>query len=282
MKHDFHPLLEGFENYLSQVLKSEVVPETPKLNQFWEGMEYSLFGGGKRFRPMLSLLTAKTLSSKENLPLIYPWAASVEMIHTYSLIHDDLPCLDNDDERRGRATHHIKYGEDMALLAGDALQTLAFYILAKEYSCHPSVGLIVKELSMAAGVQGMVGGQVLDMLADIQEPSSKELELIHQLKTGALISSAVVGAGLVYQVSEDELKTLKSFGDELGLAFQIADDIQDAREGEVNKNYVGFFGEEKALNYLKESSDKASQSLNSLQHNTSELQSLIDFNLNRV
>lgn len=272
--------LSGFEKYFSEVLKTRVPPVSPKLEAFWEGMEYSLFGGGKRFRPSLSLLTAKALGKDPEV--VFPFAASVEMIHTYSLIHDDLPSLDNDDERRGRPTHHKKYGEDMALLAGDALQTLAFFLLADSYSAHPKVASLIKNLALASGPQGMVGGQVLDMLADKSEPSADELKKIHQLKTGALISISVTGAGLVCEASEIEMSALKIFGDELGLAFQIADDIQDAREGELTKNYVGFFGEEKALNYLYETSQRAEEALAKLKHNTSELQSLIQFNLKRV
>ncbi len=274
--------LGGFESYLSQILKSEVLPITPRLNRFWEGMEYSLFGGGKRFRPMLCLLTAQALGKGDDEALVYPWASAIEMIHTYSLIHDDLPCLDNDDERRGRATHHKVFGEDMALLSGDALQSLAFFTVAEEYQKLPALGMLIKELARASGVQGMVGGQVLDMLADIQQPDASELELIHRLKTGALISASVYGAGLVYQATESELSALRNFGDHLGLAFQIADDIDDAREGETQKNYVGFFGEEKALRYLSEISSKARQALESLKHNTSGLETLIEFNQTRV
>lgn len=277
---NFKGELEGFESYFSQILSKKIRPVSPKLEVFWEGLEYSLFGGGKRFRPLLALLTAKALG--KNQDLVFPFAASVEMIHTYSLIHDDLPSLDNDDERRGRPTHHKKFGEDMALLAGDALQTLAFYVLAEAYSSHPKSVQVIKDLALASGVQGMVGGQVLDMLADKKEPTAEELQQIHQLKTGALISVSVTGAGLICEAGEQEMSALRIFGEQLGLAFQIADDIQDAREGELTKNYVAFFGEERAVAYLKEASQKAEEALRALEHNTSGLHSLIEFNLNRV
>ncbi len=277
---NFSAELKDFEVYLRGILKAKVRPAHPKLESFWQGLEYSLFGGGKRFRPLLSLLSAKALG--KNPQLVFPLAAAIEMIHTYSLIHDDLPCLDNDDERRGRATHHKVYGEDMALLAGDGLQTLAFFELASSYAHHPNGMRIIEEVSKAAGLQGMVGGQVLDMLADLQAPGPDELKRIHELKTGALIQVSVVGSGLVCEVSDPELKSLRHFGEDLGLAFQIADDIQDAREGETAKNYVGFFGEEKAKALLSEASNRAKRSLDSMKHNTSELRSLIEYNLKRV
>lgn len=277
---DFRGELEAFESYFSQILARRVRPASPKLEKFWDGLEYSLFGGGKRFRPLLALLTTKALG--KNQDIIFPFAASVEMIHTYSLIHDDLPCLDNDDERRGRATHHKKFGEDMALLAGDALQTLAFYIMAEAYSSHPRSSQVIKELASASGLQGMVGGQVLDMLADKEEPTAEELQLIHQLKTGALISVSVTGAGHICEANEKEMSALKIFGEQLGLAFQIADDIQDAREGELTKNYVAFFGEEQAIKRLREASKNAEEVLQTLEHNTSGLRSLIEFNLKRT
>lgn len=277
---DFSTELKPFEDFFGGILKESVLPPASALTDFWQGMEYSLFGGGKRFRPLLSLLTAKSLG--QGPEAVYPFAASVEMIHTYSLIHDDLPALDNDDLRRGRATHHKVYGEDMALLAGDALQTLAFQVVADHYREHPQVAEIVSGLARAAGPRGMVGGQVLDMLADRHAPTQKELELIHKLKTGALISISVVGAALVCEASQARLQPLKRFGDILGLAFQIADDIQDAQEGEDSKNFVALLGEEKTKEWLQTLSGEALSCLSQLPGDTSGLESLVKFNVERV
>jgi geranylgeranyl diphosphate synthase type II len=278
--NDFSAELAPFERYFSDLLKFEIRPPATALENFWKGMEYSLFGGGKRFRPLLSLLTAKALG--EDPIMVYPLAAAVEMIHTYSLIHDDLPCLDNDEERRGRPTNHRVYGEDMALLAGDALQSLAFFVLAEAYAKHPRAAAVIKAVARAAGPQGMVGGQVLDMLADMEAPGEESLRQIHELKTGALIQVAVTGAALVGEASKAELDSLHLFGEHLGFAFQIADDIQDSHEGETAKNFVGLLGEEKANRLLRAVSEKAFRVLETLKGDTEGLRSLVEFNLSRL
>src|SRR6266850_4972344 len=198
-------------------------------------MVYSLFPGGKRLRPILAITACRALGGR--VSDVLPVAAAIEMIHTYSLIHDDLPALDNDDLRRGRATSHRVFGEAMAILAGDALLTHAFQVAAT----HPggtglarrkmrSIGLLAR----AAGVGGMIGGQVMDLEAEGRPYSHATLLKIHRGKTGALISAAVEIGGIMAGGGSGELRALRGYGDAVGLAFQIVDDVLD-REGDPER-----------------------------------------------
>jgi geranylgeranyl diphosphate synthase type II len=192
-------------------------------------VRYSLFAGGKRLRPVLVLAAAEAVGGEAEDAL--PAAAAFEMIHTYSLIHDDLPAMDNDSLRRGRPTSHVVFGEAIAILAGDALQAHAFAVLADPPPpCRvPAERRLraITELASAAGVAGMVGGQVLDLESEGRPVDAATLERIHRHKTGALIrASARVGA-IVSGASEDDVSRLTRFGEEAGLAFQIVDDILD-------------------------------------------------------
>ena len=191
-------------------------------------MAYSLFPGGKRLRPILSMAACRALGGR--LSDVLPAAAAVEMIHTYSLIHDDLPALDNDDLRRGRATSHRVFGEAMAILAGDALLTHAFEIAA----AYPAGrGLADRKLraigllARASGVTGMIGGQVMDLEAEGRRTSYGTLLRIHKGKTGALISAAVQIGGIMAGAGPAEIRSLRAYGDSVGLAFQIIDDVLD-------------------------------------------------------
>jgi len=195
-------------------------------------MVYSLFPGGKRLRPVLAIAACRAAGGR--VEDVLPAAAALEMIHTYSLIHDDLPALDNDDLRRGRATSHRVFGEAMAILAGDALLTHAFEIAAS----HPArPGLAARKvramslLARAAGVTGMIGGQVRDLEAEGRRYSYGTLLKIHRGKTGALISAAAQIGGIMAGAGRAELGALRRYGDAVGLAFQIIDDILD-REGD--------------------------------------------------
>ena len=183
--------------------------------------EHVLFGGGKRVRPLLAMLGAESVGGSASTAL--PWAVAIEMVHTYSLAHDDLPAMDDDDLRRGRPTCHIVYDEAVAILAGDALLTEAFGVLARAPHCAPLVGM----LAHWAGGAGMVGGQILD-IAGVHSLST--LERMQRLKTAALIRSAVVGGALSAGGSPDQLKTLSAYGDALGMLFQITDDILDQEQ----------------------------------------------------
>ena len=191
-----------------------------------DAMEYSLMAGGKRIRPVLLMATAEALGKKGYNYL--PVACGLEMIHTYSLIHDDLPCMDNDDYRRGRLTNHKVYGEAMAVLAGDGLLTLAFEVMLEQKGVEPGVLVeVVREMAMCAGNFGMVGGQGLDLEYEGQQISPEQLRTLHAGKTGALFIGAIRGGAQLAGANSEQLKALTKFADLLGLAFQITDDILD-------------------------------------------------------
>lgn len=213
-------LIEQVNDELSLVTKKNIN------QQLAESMDYSLLAGGKRIRPILLLTSLNMLGVSSQLGI--KTAAAIEMVHTYSLIHDDLPAMDNDDYRRGRLTNHKVYGDATAILAGDALLTDSFNLIALDplLSDITKVKLIAK-LSQSAGSNGMVGGQFLDMEAENRTVSLKELEQIHQHKTGDLITCAIVSAGIIAKASEQKLNQLEQFGRNMGLIFQIKDDILD-------------------------------------------------------
>lgn len=192
-----------------------------------EAMAYSLFAGGKRVRPMLLLATRSIFPPGGLDPIIA--ACALEYIHTYSLIHDDLPAMDDDDLRRGKPTNHKKFGEAMAILAGDALLTEAFALIARSYAvADDSMALrILGEIATAAGAQGMVGGQVRDTLGVGEPLEQRALEKTHRMKTGALLLTAVRCGGIIGGAGKRELATLTRFGKNIGLAFQVADDVLD-------------------------------------------------------
>jgi geranylgeranyl diphosphate synthase type II len=198
-------------------------------------MAYSLFPGGKRLRPILAITACRALGGR--VADVLPLAAAIEMIHTYSLIHDDLPALDNDDLRRGRATSHRVFGEAMAILAGDALLTHAFQIAASHPDGSALSGRKVRAiglLSRAAGVTGMIGGQVMDLEAEGRPYSYGTLVRIHRDKTGALLSASAQIGGIMAGGRPAALRALRIYGDGIGLAFQIVDDILD-REGDPGR-----------------------------------------------
>ncbi len=201
----------------------EAVP--PKIH---EAMRYSVFAGGKRLRPALALLACEAVGGKPDDAL--PVAAALEMIHTYSLIHDDLPAMDDDDYRRGRLTCHKVFGEAIAILAGDALLTQAFLILADPSALAIPASRrlqIVAEIAGAAGSQGMVGGQAMDILAEGQAIDRATLLYLHTHKTGALIRASIRAGGLAGGGQGESLEALTRYGERVGLAFQIVDDILD-------------------------------------------------------
>lgn len=254
------------------------LPSGAAILELRRSMSYSATNGGKRFRPVLSILVAELLGC--SVEKVLPFATAVEFIHTYSLIHDDLPCMDNDDIRRGKPTNHKVFGEDMALLAGDALLTEAFYLLAKAYSdTGLLLGPLVLVLSDASGLRGMVGGQAIDLRASQAKFSAEELSHLHLLKTGALIRAAVEGAALVAGAKPYELDSLKEFGLGLGLAFQVADDILDHGEKDQDlRSFTGILGVEGAKVYLQEVSSQALNSLRKVSREAFLLEYLIDFN----
>ena len=193
-----------------------------------EAMRYSLQAGGKRVRPVLLLASAEVHGVRDEAAV--PAAVAVECLHTYSLIHDDLPCMDNDDLRRGRPTVHRQFDEATALLAGDALLTHAFALLAEAYADRPALAqALVRELADAAGSRRLIGGQMEDLLAEKKaDATAAELEFIHLNKTAAMIEVALVLGGLLGGANEDGINSLRLAGRHLGLAFQIVDDLLDA------------------------------------------------------
>lgn len=194
-----------------------------------EAMHYSVFAGGKRLRPLLCL-AAVTACSGDLKQALAP-ACAVEVLHTYSLIHDDLPCMDDDDLRRGRPTSHKVYGEGIAVLAGDALLTEAFIMISKTPEVeHFSMKDYVFELASAGGSQKLIGGQVLDLEGEGQALSKLQLTEIHEAKTAALLTSSLVLGGMVSNASQTQIEALRQFGRHLGLAFQVIDDILDVTQ----------------------------------------------------
>ncbi|RLE18553.1 MAG: polyprenyl synthetase family protein [Acidobacteria bacterium] len=202
----------------------EALPEAPALG---EAMAYSYHAGGKRIRPILAIAAAKALGREPEA--VVPAALAIEMIHTYSLIHDDLPAMDNDDFRRGKPTSHKKFGEALAILAGDGLLTEAFHIAATKLPGNiPPAGKLrfIKKLSFAAGIRGMVAGQVLDMEHPV-EPGPAFLRDLHLRKTGAMIQISCITPALLWNTPENLYTALGNYGDKIGLLFQVVDDILD-------------------------------------------------------
>ncbi|MCP4294450.1 MAG: polyprenyl synthetase family protein [Proteobacteria bacterium] len=264
--------LEFFESYLSKNFPK--IPEEATLLE--EAMRYSLFAGGKRIRPILLLATLE--AADKNCALGLPHACALEYIHTYSLIHDDLPCMDNDDLRRGQATNHVKYGEDIALLAGDALLTHSFALISDQNLVGPVPSdimlTIIQLVSQKAGIYGMVSGQTADIIKYQQPTPIEAVNFIHRNKTGALITLSIQIGAILAGLDKTTLGHLIDFGDEIGKCFQIQDDILDETgssesigktPGSDSKNekltYPSIVGLEKSYEYANESLKKALDSL---------------------
>lgn len=252
-----------------------------------EAMDYSLMAGGKRLRPALALGAARAAGASEDVAL--PAACALEMIHTYSLIHDDLPAMDNDDLRRGRPTAHKAFGEATAILAGDSLLTLAFEVLAEAGNTA-----VIREIAHASGVCGMAGGQYIDLDSEGKQLTLEQLREIHRCKTGALIRVAVRAGALLAGAPEPVLAALTAYGEHIGLAFQIADDILDVvgDEAAIGKpvgsdianekaTYPALVGLEGARVLAREAADAALQALAPLGPEADIFRALADFIVNR-
>ncbi|MCU1273708.1 MAG: farnesyl-diphosphate synthase [Bryobacterales bacterium] len=222
--------LQSQQQTIDGALDKWVPPETAPPESLHRAMRYSLFAGGKRIRPILCAAAASAIS--DDTTAIEDAACSLELIHTYSLIHDDLPALDNDDLRRGRPTCHKVFGEAMAILAGDALLTLAFEVLSKLPNVAPSRRVdLIRELATASGTfNGMIGGQVHDIEGEGKSPTAELLESIHRAKTGALLRASVRMGAIFASANPEQLAAISSFGEHVGLAFQIVDDILDVEQ----------------------------------------------------
>jgi geranylgeranyl diphosphate synthase, type II len=257
-------------------------------------IRWSVFAGGKRFRPILLLAVGETFGAARDELLAT--ACALEMIHTYSLIHDDLPSMDNDDLRRGRATCHVRFGEATAILAGDALQTLAFKTLSEDekLSAAKRVRLISEVARAAATPDGMVAGQACDLEAESRDVGADELEKIHRLKTGALIIAAARCGAIIADATGNELVAITEYAAQLGLLFQITDDLLDitATAEAIGKTpgkdmrskkatYPALYGIEATRKHLAHAHERASDSLNSVDRPTELLRAVADFILKR-
>jgi len=216
---------------LTDAALDRLIPlETQHPVSIHKAMRHSVFAGGKRLRPVLCIEAGRMIAG--SIPAgIEELGAALEMLHTYSLIHDDLPALDNDDLRRGRPTCHKVFGEAIAILAGDALQTQAYEVLSR-LKCPPEARVrIIEEIARSTGtVDGMIGGQVVDLEAEHAKPNAQMLEYIHRAKTAALITASLVSGGLYAGAKDREVASLRAFGQSVGLAFQIVDDVLDVTQ----------------------------------------------------
>jgi geranylgeranyl diphosphate synthase type II len=275
---------------LNRILPAESVPPAT----VHAAIRWSVFAGGKRFRPLLSIAAGKTFGAGHEFLL--DTACALEMIHTYSLIHDDLPSMDNDDLRRGRATCHVRFGEATAILAGDALQTMAFMTISEDerLSAAQRVRLISEVASASGTPDGMVAGQACDLEAESREVTAAELEQIHRLKTGALIIAAARCGAIIAEASETELAAITDYAAQLGLLFQITDDLLDitATAEVIGKTpgkdraakkatYPARYGVEATRKHLVHAHQTACASLESLHRPTELLRAIADFILER-
>jgi len=281
------------EQALADAVAESAAPAGPLL----EAMRYSLLAGGKRLRPVLALAACEAVGG--TLEAAMGFACAIEMIHTYSLIHDDLPCMDDDDLRRGRPTNHKIYGEAIATLAGDALLTDAFSLLARSGAAAvsvPSAALLatVAELAEAAGSAGMVAGQAIDLLGEGRTMTIEELEYLHRRKTGALFIAAVRGGARLGGASHAQLEALEAYARALGLAFQVIDDILDVeasteqmgkRTGKDvahGKNtYPGLIGLDKSWQLARDLERRAHHALDGFDHRAEPLRALASFAVER-
>ncbi|MFZ5985792.1 MAG: polyprenyl synthetase family protein [Bacillota bacterium] len=271
-KQKFESFVDIINDSLDKCIMEKDLPE----KTIYSSMRYSLMAGGKRLRPVLALAVCEMLDGE--IHEVVPFACAVEMIHTYSLIHDDLPAMDNDDYRRGRLTNHKVYGEAMAILAGDGLLNSAFELMAqtmtKDTGSLERKAKAVTVIAGASGVNGMIAGQVIDLESEGKEISADILGRMHKCKTGALIKAPVVSSAVLCGAGEEEIRSLESFAENLGLAFQIKDDILDI-EGSTEKlgkkvgsdisnkksTFVSLYGLEPSKKMLSQITDKAVESL---------------------
>ena len=248
---DIDNLLEKFNNYLSSLLDYDKSLQ----HKVIDSIKYSLFSGGKRIRPMLTILTYKEFSKEDDsLDTILPFAAAIEMIHTYSLIHDDLPAMDDDDFRREKPTNHKVYTEGIAILAGDGLLNMSMEILLRHIENLEDKDELkrairaMKYIYNATGVNGMIGGQTIDIDFNLEDYTEDTCENMYKLKTGALIKASVVVGGILAGVEADNITKLAKFGENVGLAYQFEDDLLDEEKdpdsGEIN---MLFFKEKEEL-----------------------------------
>ena len=278
---------------VEKALVQELKSEPPIDKTLADAMEYSLMAGGKRLRPILLMAAADAVGVDG--AKVMPFAAGIEMIHTYSLIHDDLPAMDNDDYRRGKLTNHKVYGAGMATLAGDALLTLAFEVMLRQQGVTEATRLaVVREMSRAAGQNGMVGGQAIDLESEGKQIPLERLREMHMGKTGALFRAAVRSGAILAGATDDQLAALTKYADAFGLTFQVTDDILDVvgDEATIGKpvgsdernhksTYVTLLSLEKAQALAKETVDDAIAALASFGPEADFLRDLVQMLIER-
>ena len=295
---DFKEQLGCKVNHINEVIDRYLPKEDGYQKTIFEAMRYSVEAGGKRLRPMLMEETFKLFGGSGDI--IYPFMAAMEMIHTYSLVHDDLPAMDNDEYRRGKKTTHAEYGEAMGILAGDALLNLAFETATIALEMEPgniNVSRAIRVLAVKAGIFGMIGGQVVDVESEKRDdcPITRDkLDFIYKLKTGALIESSMMIGAILAGATDEEVEKIEEIAAKLGLAFQIQDDVLDVTStfevlgkpiGSDEKNnkptYVTFEGLDKAKEDVKIISQEACQMLKSFDRDDEFLQQLFIYLIDR-
>ncbi|XOF34451.1 MAG: polyprenyl synthetase family protein [Candidatus Electrothrix sp. YB6] len=296
---DIQQYLEEQRHLVEQGLQRYMLPEEGNFAEHIKTMRYSLFIGGKRVRPILCLAAGRCVSDdRKTEERLLPAACALECIHTYSLIHDDLPAMDNDDLRRGQATCHKKFGEAEAILAGDGLLTYAFVLLSNTELPGPAPEIrlqLISVLAEAAGSLCMVGGQYLDIASEEKDIPFELLKTIHRSKTGALITAAVRMGGIGAQADAGQRRALTDYGDAVGLAFQIVDDLldvtasteqlgkpagSDTRQGKAT--YPAFFGEEKTRALAGEAVERALDAVASFDERAEPLRALARYIFSRT
>jgi geranylgeranyl diphosphate synthase, type II len=287
--------LQQGQTLADAALERLLPPATQHPVSIHQAMRHSVFAGGKRLRPILCMEASRMVADGSLPAGIEELGAALEMLHTYSLIHDDLPALDNDDLRRGRPTCHKAFGEAIAILAGDALQTQAYEVLAKMSCPAESRVRIIEEIARGTGtVNGMIGGQVVDLEAEHHKPDLQVIEYIHRSKTAALITASVVSGGLYAGANEDAIAKLRSFGLKTGLAFQIVDDVLDVTQtseqlgktagkdtAAEKATYPALFGVEESLRRADELAESAMMQLSTFGSRADTLKSLARFLVER-
>ena len=292
---ELESLLAGGRALVEVELNNLLPSSAAEPEKIHQAIRWSVFAGGKRFRPALLLATGQAFGASRDS--LIRTACAFEMVHTYSLIHDDLPAMDDDDLRRGRPTCHVRFDEATAILAGDALQTLAFQTIAEDDRLKAETRIaLITELSRAAGTpEGMVAGQAFDMEAEARQVNGAQLEEIHRLKTGALIVAAARCGAIIGEASEKELGAITSYGSQLGLLFQITDDFLDVtataedlgktpgKDAQSNKaTYPGLFGIEETKAAAVAAHRDACAALDQLDRPTEVLRRIADFILHRT
>ena len=297
-KSQFMEELQQKVEHINNVLEKFLPAEEGQQRIIFEAMNYSVRAGGKRLRPMLMEETYHMFGGSS--AVIEPFMAAIEMIHTYSLVHDDLPAMDNDEYRRGKKTTHAVYGEAMGILAGDALLNLAYETAAKAFDMEVADARVARAftvLAKKAGVYGMVGGQVVDVESEKSDdcPITREkLDFIYRLKTGALIESSMMIGAILAGASSDEISRVEQIAAKLGLAFQIQDDVLDVTStlevlgkpvGSDEKNnkatYVTFEGLDKAVSDVERISKEAEEQLDDLGYDDAFLKELFEYLIHR-